>query len=613
MARVKGPSAADVRKHLMEEQRRERLSAVETIWQEPDDDIEHDTEARKLAHALGVPRPAGHIYLARGLDTVEKVNAYCDLGPHMLHSPWTLPDIVPAVDRIEAAIRGGEKIHVHGDYDADGVTSVSVIVRTLRRLLGDKRENLTFHCPHRMREGYDVQIPTIESAHERGVTLFISVDCGIVAFEAARRARELGMDIIFTDHHEPDGDGTLPDALAVVNANRHDSTYPFPSLAGVGCAYKLMVALCERFGVSQEMANSQLLDLVAIGTVADVTPMYDENRAMVKMGIDMMNGEKVKKGIASILKACNIKVVTPTTIGFTIGPRINAVGRLHDPNQALDLMLETSEGRADDLAKALSKVNELRQRMQAEAFAQAQEMVGDITGRHSIVVWSPDWHPGIVGLVAANLAQTYGVPTLVLSVLDNGYAKGSARSAQGFNMIEALRSEAIVGLWKKKADGRPICGGHPFAAGFSLPVENLPLLRDRFDEAAARVKPARLFRADAEVMPSEINAVLARAIHRLAPFGNNNADNGEPLLLTRDLTVVEALPLGAEGKHLKLILTSPYQARGAENIEAVMWKAGHRVSEVQAGDRVDILYRLSEEEWRGKMQLQLLMEDFRHS
>ena len=569
---------------------------IPTEWRVAQVDPE---KAAALAREVRVPSAVAAVYVARGLETGAQIREFLDLGLHRLHDPMLLPDVEPALDRLCHALDDHELIHVHGDYDVDGVTATAVVVTALRRL----GANFTYQVPHRTEDGYDLKTQTVERAAGIGAGLVMTVDCGILAFDAADRARELGLDLIVTDHHHPAADGRLPDCVAVVNPNRADSLYPFPGLAGVGVAFKLMMALWERRGHAPAEILDDLVDYVALGTVADVAPMRDENRVLVSLGCKQLTARQ-KVGVNELLRVAGVQRVSPTNIGFSLGPRINAVGRLADSATALALMLETDPGRAAALAGEMDLLNKRRQALQEQALGEAREQLpSNLVDQHVVVLDHPAWHPGVVGLVAGNLAESLGRPVVVCSTMPDGQVRGSCRSTRSFNIIQALQAPGCAELFTR-------CGGHAFAAGFELPAENLPALRARLNEYALRVMgpepPKRVLEIDAEIPAADIAPRACQALTSLAPFGQGNAD---PLLLARTMTVASCRTIGVDGRHLKLALRgSP--PRGPA-IQGVYWKHGADCSLYPPGASVDAVFSLDFNEYQGRRELQMTIRDMK--
>ena len=584
---------------------------METIWNLKPIDKQ---VALDLSCELDIPQPVAAVMANRGLTTPEEIELFCEMGMKRLHSPFTLPDIKPVLARLHKALDDNEKIFCWGDYDVDGVTATSVVVTVLRKLGAD----LAYHVPHRMIDGYDIKKHSVDKAIESGASLLISVDCGILAFETADYAKEKGIDLIITDHHHPSADGKIPDCVGVVNPNRDDpnypgakfanhaaegfTRYPFDALAGVGIAFKVMIALAQQRGLNVREVMADTLEYVALGTVADIAPMVDENRSLVWMGCQLLTNSK-KVGIQELLKVAEVKNVTTTTIGFAIGPRINAIGRLGDSGIALDLLLENNDRRAKYLANILDTTNKQRQvqqeSMTKEALATVEEKLAK-EEKKIIVIWAKGWHKGLVGLVAGKVAESFGRPCLCITVSDDGEtARGSCRSSGDFNILNALKSPGCGELFTK-------CGGHAFAAGFDLPAANLELLDKRLNEYASGYIPGRYIDIDARIMAGDINAKTYNSLSKMAPFGNGNP---QPVFIVKNITIAEIEPLSG-GKHLKMILKGGRDTD--KEIRAVAWRVGHLLPEFPVGSKIDAVFKLNMDEFRGKSQLTMQIEDFRH-
>lgn len=577
---------------------------LETVWKVKP--IDQATVA-ELAFEMEIPRPIAALYVQRGLTTPEHVKSYQDFSRKRLHNPYLLPDIEKAVKRLSCAIDSKERIYVHGDYDVDGVTSTAVITHGLT-LMG---ANFSYQVPHRVADGYDVKPSTVDKALEDGATLLMTVDCGIVAFDTAIYAKEKGVDLLITDHHTPSPDGKIPECVAVVNPSRHDSQYPFTGLAGVGVAFKVMIALGHSRGFSASKLTDELIEYVALGTVADVAPMIDENRILVKLGCEKLTHSD-KAGIRELLKVAGVKTVNTTAIGFFLGPRINAIGRMADAETALRLMLETNENRAALLAHQIDTANKRRQDDQEQVVKEAIAMVPeDMSNVGIVVVGAKGWHKGLVGLAAGKLAEQFGRPALVCAITEDGIAKGSCRSYADFHILDALRSEGCRELFSKKSNGDPICGGHAFAAGFEIPAANLKMLQDRLNEYAASIGSIttdRVVTIDARIQPGEINTTTYGHMMVMSPFGSGNT---EPVFLVQNMCVQKTDTVGAGGKHLKLKLRGPKSA--GPWVNAIAWRRGDQKEVFCEGVKVDVVFKLSLEEFRGRTDLTMTVEDIRLS
>ena len=595
------------------------MSELQTLWKVK----KYDRQvAAELAEDLSIPIPVANILAGRDLKNKKEVEKFTRIGVKYLHSPFKLPDIDPVLARLNKALDNNEKIFVWGDYDVDGITATSVVVTALRKM----KANMVYKVPHRMEDGYDIKTFSVDQALLAKADLLMSVDCGIVAFEAAEYARSKGLDLIITDHHHPSDDGKLPYAVGVVNPNRDDPAYPghnfsnesnkdfvrypFDYLAGVGIAFKVMLALAKSRGFDVMDFVDDLIEYVALGTVADVAPMFDENRTMVAYGCEKLSTTN-KAGIKQLLKIAGVKEVDTFSIGFQLGPRINAIGRLADAGTALDLLLETSEAKAEKLAKELDNANRKRQIQQEEATEAAIKFVEDnfdLSQTHILVVGHETWHPGLIGLIAGKLAEKFGKPTLVCNFKDDGYAKGSCRSTRDFNILEALKSEKAWALFKKRADGSTVCGGHAFAAGFELPINNIPAMREALNEFAENILGGvieeKIVSIDSRIEAGDINENVFRHLTTLSPFGSGNEN---PVFACSGLKVVEAKTL-TNGKHLKLKVCDP---KSNQWVSANAWRKGYLADQIKENSIIDLAFTMSMDDWMGRKSLTLTVIDIK--
>jgi single-stranded-DNA-specific exonuclease len=552
-----------------------------------------------LARELRVHPLTARLLVNRRLTDPADADAFLRPDLRRLHDPFGLPDMDKAARRIADGIENGETLFVHGDYDVDGVTSTALYVRTLTAL-GAK---VVYRVPHRKVDGYDLKIGAVDWAREQGAALVITSDCGIQAREAVAYANSLGMTVIVTDHHEPGG--TLPPAYAVVNPHRRDSTYPFPNLAGVGVAFKTMQAVVRLRDPTHENAYIQrFLDLVACGTVADVMPLLGENRIFAAFGLKSLARTR-KIGLRALLDGAGIdtnKPLTAESVGFGIGPRINAVGRLGDAAVALDLMLTGDPEEARRIVGELNAFNVERQTAQRRILEDAHRLLAerDLDDVKVLVVASPGWNSGIVGIVAGKLVDFYNRPAVVIGVDDGEvWGKGSARSIPGFDMFQGIQ---LCGELLET------CGGHEMAAGLSLRMENYAAFERLINAHAADVLTPEDFiprlAHDGTVAPSEITLSLLEEWASFAPFGEANP---EPRFASQGLLVCEARRIGRDLSHLKMRI----RAEAMDPTDCVAWGKGDWTDEVGPGDRLDAVYAPQINEWNGRRALQLNIKDMR--
>ena len=566
------------------------------LWTEP----ERNQKAEEmLVRELRVHPLTARLLCNRGLTDPAAADAFLRPDLKQLHDPFGLPDMDKAAHRIQDAIAGGETIFIHGDYDVDGVTSTALYVRALTAL-GAK---LVYRIPHRKNDGYDIKVPAIDWAKEQGATLVITSDCGIQAREAVAHANSLGLTVIITDHHEP-GE-TLPAAYAVVNPHRHDSTYPFSDLAGVGVAFKTMQAVVRLMEPTHENAFIQkFLDLVACGTVADVMPLLGENRIFAYFGLKQLATTR-KVGLRALLEGAGIdtsKPLSAESVGFGIGPRINAVGRLDDAALALDLMLTRDPEEARLLVEKMNAFNVERQVTQRLILEEAIKIVEsrDLDQTRVLVVAAPGWNAGVVGIVAGKLVEAYYRPAIVIGVSDDETrGKGSARSVAGFDMFQGMQI---------CRDLLESCGGHEMAAGLSLTMTNLEAFEAKINaHAFATMTEQDLIPRithDGLIEPGDLSLSLLEEWARFAPFGQKNP---EPRFASLDLKICEAKRIGKDMSHLKM------RVRSAEMppTDCVAWGQGDWADRVGPGDKLEAVYTPQINEWNGRRLLQLNVKDLR--
>ncbi|CCW35964.1 single-stranded-DNA-specific exonuclease RecJ [Chthonomonas calidirosea] len=542
----------------------------------------------------------------RGIETVEEAHRF--LHPHLdhLHDPFLLPDVEPACVRIQQALHRHERILVYGDYDSDGVTSAALWTRLLRRLGAE----VEVFVPHRKRDGYDIRHAAIAQAKARGVRLIITTDCGVRRVEEVEYARQLGIDVIITDHHLPPE--VLPRAVAVVNPHRADSRYPFPYLAGVGVAFRCGEALVRHLGLKVESYRQAFLDLVTIGTITDLMPLLDENRVLVTFGLQQLPYTK-KPGLQALLEVSGVQkpqaeenapLLTVRDIGFSLGPRLNAASRVDETKPALDLLLTSDPGEARRLAALLDAQNRTRQEEQKRIFQEAIQRVQQegLHERACIIIKGTGWSSGIIGLVAGKLTEAFHRPSIVLALNpQTGEGRGSARSIEAFDLGEALELCRPLLI-----DG----GGHAHAAGFSIRLENVADLTQRMEEIARQrlteedLQP--VLDIDAELSPHQIDERLLEQLEGMAPFG---MENPEPIFVSYGAFVRSIRPIGKEFQHLKLIVAAQ-TSHEPTTYPALMWWQGTLASELAPGP-ADICYRLQRNTYQGERRIQLLVEDIR--
>lgn len=552
---------------------------------------DHVAEAT-LRNELGIPSIVAALLVQRGFTDPDLADKFLNPSLDDLHNPSSLPDYKDAKDEILGAKERGDLIFVHGDYDVDGVTSAA----TLQRFLKSIGANVFTHVPHRMKEGYGINHSAVEVAKEMGAKLFLTCDCGISAHDRVEAAKEAGMRVVVTDHHTI-GD-TLPEAHAIVNPHRKDSTYPFAELSGAGVVFKLCAGLARDLGHPVDKYYRAFLDLAALGTVADVMPLHDENRIIAKFGLERLADTK-KAGLTALKEIAGVKNPLRTyDIGFKLGPRINAVGRMDDSGLALRLLLETDPKIANELALEMEQFNIERKDEQQRMIDQAVEMVEEkrLHERHVIAVAHPEWHAGIVGLVAGRLVERYHRPAFCFIIDEaRGLCKGSARSIPNFSVVDAIRAypDLIEG------------GGHAMAAGCSFLATDFDQVEQLLNDYASSVLTPEDFiiayQADLEIDPDELTMSVMEQIARLEPFGECNP---EPIMVCRSLNLAGINPT-RNPAHVQLSLKSGT----GKLVQAMGFNMGERFAQSAPGRNIDLLFQPKIEEYNGK-RLRWYVKDF---
>ncbi len=544
---------------------------------------------------------------ARGYTEPDAARSFL-VGDVQANDPAAFVDMPRAVDRILSAVANGEAIAIYGDYDCDGVTSCALMKRAMDALGANAR----VYIPDRFEEGYGLNSAALDKLKADGVSLVITVDCGARAFREAIHAREIGLDLIVTDHHELEGNA-IPDAFAVIDPKRPDCTYAFKHLAGVGVAFRLAQSLLrgartrgmQRNGISE----ADLLDYVAIGTVADVVSLTGENRRLVGAGLQKINYSP-RVGVAALLQSAGVRkgAVTAGTVGFAIGPRLNAAGRLESAMAAYELLTTDDPDLANELAVKLNQQNTERQSVTAQISKEAERIAlsHDESGAVPALLFaaSDTFNPGVIGLAAARLMEKYYRPAIVVSIdHEKGEARGSCRSVNGFHVTLAL-DECRDLLLKH--------GGHAAAAGFTTTKDNLPELQRDLVAIAEREKPAagwqRAIRADAEFDLTQVNTDLLGQLKQFEPHGLGNP---KPSFIARRALLFKVERMGRSDAgpppHLRLKIND-----GRMLWEAVAWRMGERFTELKEGGHIDLAFQFDENEWNGQSRIQLNVLDFRN-
>ncbi len=534
------------------------------------------------------PELMAQLLYNRGVVEPEHIDSFLAADERLVNDPFLLPDMDKAVSRIYRALLSGESIAIFGDFDVDGITATTLLVEGLSGLGGQ----VLPYIPHRTEEGYGINEPAVERLAQQGVTLIVTVDCGISAAPEVLAARRLGIDVVVTDHHTVPPE--LPSAVAVVDAKRPDSAYPFSDLAGVGVAFKLIQALYSYIGKNADM--EPYLDLVALGTVADMVSLLGENRFLVKKGLNEMRFTK-RVGLIELAKSAGVPIssVDSEIISWYLAPRLNAAGRLDHAGVGLRLLSTSSQDDAQNLAAILDRKNLERQKVTEHILAKAREQLGHVSPEFPLImVGGEDFHSGVVGVAAGRLVEEYCRPTVVFE-RGREWSRGSARSIPGFSIIAALSQCGDI-LYKY--------GGHPMAAGFTIATKNLEKLQGKLVEiASSQLSPhnlCHLINIDAEVVLSSLRGDTFKMVQKLSPFGSGNS---HPTFLARNAVVEDCRSVGSKGEHLKLKLKD----------NGVIWngisfKKGNLIGEITP--RLDIVFNLEADHWAGGGTLQLNILDF---
>ncbi|MBN2731833.1 MAG: single-stranded-DNA-specific exonuclease RecJ [Balneolaceae bacterium] len=547
-----------------------------------------------LQEELGISETIARLLALRNIDTYEKAKSFFRPGLKQLHDPFLMKDMEKATERLATAIRQREKILIYGDYDVDGTTATSILYIFLK----DFGVDVDYYIPHRFKEGYGINPAGIQYAIDHNVDLIISVDCGITAIKEAEVAREHGIDLVICDHHNVSDQ--IPRAVAVLDPKRPDCSYPFDGLSGAGVGFKLVQGTTQLLGLSKNIPL-KLLDLVAISTASDIVPIIDENRILMREGLKRIN-KNPRKGIKALLDLIKIPPgsINTSSIVFSIGPRINAAGRMGDASKAVKLLIADTSAEAKARAHELESINIKRRDRDSQTMEEALAKVDqeyNLEAISSMVLHDAEWHLGVIGIVASRLVDTYSRPTIMLSTVD-GMLKGSARSIKGFNIYDAI---------KECEDLLEQFGGHEFAAGLTMKQENLKEFRLRIDQIAAQRLTDKDFEPDlpidCELDLSNIDMRFWKLLSQFEPFGPGNL---RPVFVSKNVRIVGVPTIVGKG-HLKM--------KVAQNGSGVFDTIGFNMHQympiirnAQNGD-IEIAYSLEENHWNGNRKLQLKLRD----
>lgn len=562
--------------------------------------VEQETQ-QQLEHELNISSAAARMLVVRGIQTANEARAFVRPSLDMLHDPFLMKDMDKAVERLHQAITQGEKILIYGDYDVDGTTAVAVMYRFLQNLVSNLSPltfNLDYYIPDRYTEGYGVSQQGIDYAAAQGCNLIITLDCGIKAVEKVAYAATKGIDVIVCDHHTPGEE--LPNAVAVLNMKRSDCPYPYKDLSGCGVGFKLAQAYTSRYGLPFDNLIP-LLQLLAMSIASDIVPITGENRILAHFGIQQLNKAPFT-GLSAIMAVASIeeKRLTISDLVYKIGPRINACGRMKSGCAAVELLLTDDPNFARQQAEEVNHHNEDRRDCDTETTKEAlAQLQGDpmFANRRSTVVYAPHWHKGVVGIVASRLTENYYRPTIVLTASEDGIISGSARSVGGFDIYAAIDS---------CSDLLTNFGGHKFAAGLSLHINDLPEFQERFEAyVAAHIREDQLqptLQIEAELQLGDITKSFYNVLRHLEPFGPGNP---RPLFVSRHLiNHRDTRAVGKEREHLRLDVTDRVNA-----ITGIAFGRADMAEYIQNGNAVDICYELNENTFNHYTTIQMMVQD----
>ena len=547
-----------------------------------------DEKVRELKEKYKINSLLAAILVNRGITDEEKIRKFLEPTRQDFYNPYLMKDMEIAVNRIINAIKSQEKVIIYGDYDVDGITSITV----LKKFLKDVGLEVSYYIPNRLDEGYGLNKNAVEKIVNEGYTLMITVDCGISGIDEIDYANSLGLEVIVTDHHEP-GE-SLPKALAVIDNKRKDSTYPFRELAGVGVSFKL----CQAIGMKLELKEAtylKYLDIVCIGTISDIVPLVDENRVITKLGLLLVKQTK-NLGLKSIIDSSGYTKINSSTISFGVAPRVNACGRMGKAEEALELLLSTDIYKVNELTKKLNEHNRKRQEIEKFIYESAIEKIekNHLNENRTIIVGGEGWHHGVIGIVSSKITEMYFKPSILLSFEENGIGKGSGRSIPGFDLHDSLM---------KCQNTLEKFGGHSMAVGVTIKKENLEEFSKEFEKVAADEKIEEIpqvLNIDANVDLNLIDKEMIDSLKELEPFGEANK---MPIFAFKNLRI-DSIRALSEGKHLKLTLKEDNRI-----INAIGFNMGTLAEEYKIGDKIDVAGVLEINTFNGVDNLQINIKD----
>ncbi|MFA5588178.1 MAG: single-stranded-DNA-specific exonuclease RecJ [Bacteroidales bacterium] len=555
-------------------------------------------EIKHLSVALNVSMTLARLLVQRGITTFNEAKAFFRPRLSDLHDPFLMKDMDKAVERLEQAIANQEKVMIYGDYDVDGTTSVAMVYTFLRQ----RFDHIEYYIPDRYSEGYGISPKSIDYAVENDFSLIIALDCGIKAVEKIADARDRGLDFIICDHHNPDEE--VPPAVAVLDPKQPDCNYPYKELSGCGVGFKLLQGFCQKNNIDLEEIYD-LLDLVVVSIASDIVPITGENRVLAYYGLKKLNSNP-GMGLQTIINLAGItgSEITINDIVFKIGPRLNASGRIEHGKKSVQILISNDEDKSDILGEEIDSFNEIRKTLDRDITMDALYMIEndpELKNMNSTVLYNRDWHKGVVGIVASRVTEQFYRPTIILTE-SNGMATGSARSVRDFDLYEAIG---------QCSDLLESYGGHMYAAGLTIKIENIPEFRRRFEEIVTNQltdsSQMQTIEVDAKITLSEINPRFYRILKQFAPFGPHNLT---PVFVTEDVFDAGTSKLvGKNQEHLKLDLVEPDVNSGI--FSGIAFGQSDKFDLITSGLPFDVCYSITENEYRGKTSLQLFIRDIK--
>ena len=558
-------------------------------WQIYDTD---DNKIKELVEKYNINKLLATILANRDITSEEGIKLFLNPTRKDFHDPFLIKDMEIAVNRIIKAINNNEKVTIYGDYDVDGITSITV----LKSFLQERGLEVSQYIPNRLNEGYGLNKLAVKKIADSKCQLMITVDCGISAIEEVEYANSLGIETIITDHHEVGNQ--LPKALAVIDNKRKDSTYPFRELAGVGVVFKVIQAISNKLGLNEE-EYLKYLDIVCIGTISDIVPLVDENRVIAKLGLLLIKQTK-NIGLRSIINSSGYKQIDSNTISFGVAPRINACGRMGEAEKALELFLSKNINEVNNLTDELNNFNKVRQEKEKEIFESVKKQIEEkqLYKNRTIIVNGENWHHGVIGIVSSKITEMYFKPSILLSFEENELGKGSGRSIPGFDLHKALM---------KCSDTIEKFGGHAMAIGITIKKENLEKFKSEIEEIAKEAKIEEILpiiNIDAEINFNTIDKQMIESLKELEPFGEGNRT---PIFGFRNLKI-DSIRALSEGKHLKLTLKDNNTI-----INGIGFNLGYLVNEYKIGDKIDVAGVLEINTFNGVDNIQINIKDIMKS